>query len=69
MFMCMLFCMILVEDSRVLTKEAWFGSFKILIMMALNVKIMIIIVKKLMTILMSKFVQNLKTLLLLPRHM
>lgn len=53
--------MILVEDSTV----AWFGSFKILIMTVLDVKIKII----LMTFLMSKLVQNLKTLLLLPRHM
>lgn len=55
------FCMILAELGTV----AWFGSFKILIMMVLDVKIKII----LMTFLMSKLVQNLKTLLLLPRHM
>ena len=52
--------MILVENRAV----AWFGSFKILMMIALEVTIIII-----MAFLMSKLLQNLKTLLLLRRQM
>lgn len=43
---------------------AWFGSFQIQIMTALEVNVIII-----MVFLMSKLLQNLKTLLLLPRQM
>lgn len=43
---------------------AWFGSFQIQMMTALEVNIIII-----MVFLMSKLLQNLKTLLLLPRQM
>lgn len=43
---------------------AWFGSFQILMMTALEVNIIII-----MAVLMAKLLQNLKILLLLPRQM